>query len=92
MTPSTNNNNNNKMATLRPYQTREWNNRFQQLVAYKQANGDCNVQQGGYSGNPQLGTWTGTLAVERETKLNVVGFVWTGAREITHDTKWELRF
>jgi hypothetical protein len=81
---NSNNKNNNKTAIRRPYQTTEWNKRFQQLVAYKEANGDCNVQQT-HSINPQLATWAdtqrkgkrnGTLKVERETQLNAVGFFW----------------
>jgi hypothetical protein len=81
----------------------KWDWRFQQLVEYKQANGDCNVPHR-YSDNPQLGMWVYNqssnaglkrnpgLSVEREAKLNSVGFVWHWSKVRADETNWDWRF
>jgi hypothetical protein len=60
-----------------------WNTRFQQLLEYKKANGDCNVPKE-YSQNFKLGRWVGRqreakrknkLSAERKAKLNAIGFL-----------------
>jgi hypothetical protein len=61
-----------------------WAVRFQQLLEYKEAAGDCNVPQR-FSRNPQLGEWVlkqrknsnnKLLTKERWTKLDSIGFDW----------------
>jgi len=60
-----------------------WEERFAELVAYKQEHGDCLVPQTYV--NKQLGRWVakqrgikikGQLAKERFERLNEIGFVW----------------
>mmetsp|Transcript_14421 Transcript_14421/g.30274 ORF Transcript_14421/g.30274 Transcript_14421/m.30274 type:complete len:320 (-) Transcript_14421:344-1303(-) len=62
-----------------------WEHRFQQLVAYKEAKGDCCVPQF-YPANTSLGIWVdaqrvrqrnGKLSQERIDRLNTVGFTWS---------------
>jgi len=73
----------------------DWEQRFAELLAFKKANGHCNVPAI-YKHNPALRTWvsntravrkTGKLATDREELLNRAGFVW----EID-DTYWEQKF
>ena len=61
-----------------------WKNRFDELVRYKQENGNCDVQYK-CAENPQLGYWvsvqrrlkkTGTLHPERIRLLDEIGFAW----------------
>ena len=67
-----------------------WEERFEELVAYKAAKGDCNVPQS-YEANPQLGYWVNTqrkqyklfeegkksqMTKERVAKLKSIDFVW----------------
>lgn len=67
-----------------------WDNRFQQLVEYKAANGDCNVPQS-YPHDKPFGRWVmkqrcqqslklrgekSQLTDEREAKLTALGFCW----------------
>ena len=73
-----------------------WEDRFEQLVAYKEEHGDCKVPQ---SSGP-LGTWVtnreqeyqkkhrgekSTLSDDRERKLNDIGFTWQ-CRVRRHET------
>ena len=62
-----------------------WEERFDELVGYKEKNGTCNVPQKQGS----LGTWVkeqrknyrkGKLLPERTSKLEDVGFVWKTKR------------
>ena len=61
-----------------------WDERYGQLVTYKEEFGDCNVPRG-YLENPKLATWIGTqwqnkkngnLEVEKIEKLNQIGVSW----------------
>lgn len=62
-----------------------WNEKFNELVAYKEEHGDCMVPQA-YETNPSLGRWVryqrfdGFMTKERVEKLNSIGFIW-GAKE-----------
>jgi len=71
----------------------KWEEKFNELVAYNEANGSCNVpyRQG------KLGTWVnhqrafykeGKLSLERAKELEGVGFNWGTCR----DKLWEERF
>ncbi|MDA0369809.1 MAG: Helicase associated domain protein, partial [Proteobacteria bacterium] len=72
-----------------------WDERYGELVAYKGANGDCNVPQG-WKENPKLGTWcskqrkafkSGSLSDDRVKRLEGLGFVWEPL-----DAAWEEMF
>ena len=72
-----------------------WDERYGQLIAYKQAHGHCNVPQG-WKGNPKLATWCneqrttfhrGSLATERIARLRLLGFVLDPQR-----SEWEEMF
>jgi hypothetical protein len=74
-----------------------WDERFRQLLKYKQANGDCNVSQH-QSQNIKLGRWVCKqrdakrkflLSEERQQKLNSIGFVWN---LISSKVDWDVRF
>lgn len=66
-----------------------WDERYGQLMAYKQAHGHCNVPAG-WKDNPKLATWCGTqrvmykapsrkrgkLSPDRVKRLERLGFVW----------------
>ena len=61
-----------------------WDERYGQLIAYKQTHGDCNVPQG-CKESPELGTWCRrqreeygikTLSPNRINRLEQLGFVW----------------
>jgi hypothetical protein len=70
-----------------------WEQRFQQLVDYKQTHGDCKVTLN-YSDKPQLANWINsqrrmrrkaTLSDERKAQLESIGFDWgkeSGSRRI----------
>lgn len=75
--------------------TESWNERYGQLIAYKEAKSDCNVPFQ-WEGNPQLFTWCSTqryayvnsrLLPDRIERLEQIGFVW---RPI--DAAWEEMF
>jgi hypothetical protein len=74
-----------------------WNLRFQQLVEYKRAHGDCKVPKR-YGPSLELGRWVGKqratktknkLSVEREENLNSIGFVWKAISLTDWDTRLE---
>jgi glycerol-3-phosphate cytidylyltransferase-like family protein len=74
-----------------------WNLRFQQLVEYKRAHGDCNVPRQ-YGPCLKLGGWVGIqhvakkknkLSAEREERLNSIGFVWKAISLTDWDTRFE---
>ena len=61
-----------------------WDERYGQLIAYKQTHGDCNVPAK-WKDNPELGIWCSTqrsayksnnLSQDRVTRLKELGFVW----------------
>jgi hypothetical protein len=71
----------------------KWGQRFQQLVNYKEAHGDCKVPAR-YSVDPPLASWVNvqrakkrkaTLSDERKAQLESIGFDWgkeSGSRRI----------
>ena len=82
---------------------KHWNERLEQLQAYNDEHGDCNVPQN-YAQNPQLGMWVinqrrrkGKLSDQRRELLEEIGFQWTvgysrpnnGNRK---DGQWNERF
>ena len=71
-----------------------WDERFEELTAYKEVHGDCNVPRA-WPENPQLGYWVakqrtaytkGNLSEEHVQRLNASGFVWKSYNRI-----WCLR-
>ena len=61
-----------------------WDEMYGRLLAYRDEQGDCNVQQN-YDPDLQLGRWCstqrrtkkiGTLSMERTARLDALGFVW----------------
>ena len=72
-----------------------WDERYGQLIAYKQLHGDCNVPQR-WADNLELGIWcsnqrqlykANTLSPDRITRLEQLGFVWDQLAEA-----WEEMF
>jgi len=66
-----------------------WEEKFQELLVYRQEHGDCNVIRG-YKSNPALGLWVNhirqnykadKLASDRKERLESIGFVWNLRRE-----------
>ena len=64
--------------------TASWEQRFDELLAYRQTHGDCKVPQH-WPENKQLGKWVNTtrtqlkrgkLSADRKAKLDSIGFVW----------------
>jgi len=75
----------------------EWQARFDELLQYKQAHGDCDVPTR-WPENPQLGRWlsqqrqnrkSGTLQPERQRRLDEIGFDW---RSDSRKEEWTTRF
>jgi hypothetical protein len=71
-----------------------WEEKFAELLAYKEINGHCNVPR--HCKNQGLGGWvttqrtvrkTGLLSEERIQRLNQIGFVWD-----ILDASWEEKF
>ena len=71
-----------------------WQNRFDQLVRFKELHGHCNVPKS-YSINPSLGIWVGTqrkkyinkkLSLGQTNRLNSIGFDWDPI-----NTSWQNR-
>ena len=61
-----------------------WEDRFEEVVAYRNLHGDCNIPTT-YPENPKLGRFVnatrvqnnrGTLSPERKRRLDEIGFVW----------------
>ena len=83
---------------LQPNNDAIWEEHFNELVAYKQVNGDYNATNK-LSDGKFLGSWMchqrglykkETLSKERITKLEGVGFKWTGIREtVISAGEWE---
>eukprot|EP00979_Chaetoceros_neogracilis_P004005 scaffold695_cov279-Chaetoceros_neogracile.AAC.31 len=74
-----------------------WNERFMELVKYKEKNGHCHVP----STNGSLGKWISNqrtllrskkLKEDRYEKLVGIGFVFEDARFATDNKKWNTRF
>jgi len=72
-----------------------WDERYGQLIAYKQAHGDCNVPTG-WKDNPKLANWCKTqraayknnyLPFDRIKRLENLGFVWK-----LFEVAWEEMF
>jgi len=72
-----------------------WDERYGELVAYKERFGDCRVPYNWHD-NPQLGSWvvvqrtnkrTGVLSEERIIRLNTIEFVWDA-----FDAYWEEQY
>ena len=75
--------------------TESWSERYGQLIAYMESNGDCNVPLQ-WEDNPALTTWCSTqrsayknnlLALHRIEKLERIGFLWN-----MFDAAWEDMF
>jgi hypothetical protein len=73
-----------------------WNLKYQELIAYKEEFGDCNVPSR-YAGKPALGRWVSTqrahkkegeLGSDRIEKLDEIGFTWWDL----HDDNWNQRY
>jgi hypothetical protein len=73
-----------------------WEERYNELVAYKQTNGDCNVPQ---SEESRLGRWlneqrksykkgSSNLTEKRQKRLEALGVQWI----ITQEAAWEERY
>jgi len=75
----------------------QWEDRYQELIAYKERHGNCCVPIS-YAKNKKLGTWvsncrkqyklreegeTSSMSQERIDKLNAIGFIWD---------RWEYEF
>jgi hypothetical protein len=67
-----------------------WMTHYNELVKYKQENGDCNVSVG-YITNPQLGGWVKTQRAyfkknihseDHIAKLNPIRFTWSLTRQV----------
>jgi hypothetical protein len=77
--------------------TASWEKCFDDLTAYQQAHGNCDMPVK-WKENPQLGGWAaaqralqkaGKLHPERERLLNGIGFEWRADR---NKEEWETRF
>jgi len=79
---------------------KKWEQKYQELLLYKKANGDCNVPTAmfGYQHTP-LGNWVnaqremncyGRLRADRKERLDKIGFVWT-FKDIFDET-WQSQF
>jgi superfamily II DNA or RNA helicase len=73
-----------------------WDERFGELVAFKEREGHCNVPVRRFATNPKLGIWVGTqrrlakegkLEAERKAKMDALGFEWD-----PFDVGWEEMF
>mmetsp|Transcript_2171 Transcript_2171/g.3991 ORF Transcript_2171/g.3991 Transcript_2171/m.3991 type:complete len:934 (-) Transcript_2171:103-2904(-) len=82
----------------------QWDERYNELVEFKKANGHCLVPQR-YPSNPSLGTWVNTqrrhykllqdgrrscLTEDRLKKLNEIGFVWSTQSSSAHEIDQDL--
>jgi hypothetical protein len=76
----------------------EWAKRFEELKAYKEQFGDCNVPKM-WEENPKLGRWvstqrllfkSGKLEPERQRRLDEIEFHWSSDSKL--DSDWAKRF
>lgn len=81
-----------------PVKTRPWEYRFNQLLAYKEKYGNCNVPLA-WKRNKKLGSWVSTqrnlklhnkLSREKIKRLNAIGFKWKLVDKVV--ATWEQRF
>ena len=81
-------------------QTTAWDERFQQLQAYKDRFGHCDVPAR-WADNQLLATWVhnqrarrGTLSAERIRRLESIGFVWqaTGRVSYPSEARWDASY
>lgn len=81
-----------------PQQAVSWEERFQQLLVFKQRHGHCNCPQH-WSENKELGVWVNSqrryhnekrMTQDRIDKLEAVGFVWK-LRDRFFDRDWDER-
>ena len=81
-----------------PQQVVSWEERFQQLLEFKERHGHCNCPQH-WSENKDLGKWVNSqrrnhndkkMAQDRIDKLEAVGFVWK-LRDRFFDRDWQER-
>ena len=96
-----------KVATaFRSNQLEQWNQRYQELVVFKQEYGHCLVPLQ-YSPNPSLAHWVkrqrhqyrmkyregkhSTLTRDRQTALEALGFVWDSHAAVWEERLGELR-
>ena len=72
-----------KWSQRNSYKCKAWEERFDELVAYKEKNGNCNVPQR----QGALGLWVGTqcanykegkMSQKHVSQLEGVGFIWRG--------------
>lgn len=78
-----------------------WKTRFDELLRYKEKNGDCNVQAK-WRHNPRLARWEShqrllqkarTLHPERYRRLDEIGFNWRAdSRKLVTREEWATRF
>merc|ERR1711862_545554 len=73
----------------------QWKERLNELVAYQQANGDCNVNS--HTGG-KLGLWVarqrdtyrkGKMATDRIQQLESIGFDWGAKNHTSYAKMWE---
>lgn len=73
----------------------KWENKFQELTAFKKEHGHCNVPRS-YSENPLLASWVaiqrtankkGNLNQDRIKRLEKMGFKW-----VPHEAQWEEKY
>ena len=78
-------------------QEKQWEERFDQLVAYKQTYQDCMVPVN-WKKNKQLGIWVGAqrtleknnkLDADKKARLQELGFVWHGQALIIQQKKYD---
>lgn len=85
-------------------QEQQWEERFQQLMAYKEKYGDC-MTPINWKENRQLGIWVSTqrtlekagkLDPQKKERLDAAGFIWHGEAQIEQQKKygkiWEENF
>jgi superfamily II DNA or RNA helicase len=80
-----------------------WEDRFAEVIAFKEKFGHCNIPVG-VTDPPKLGAFVnhsrvqqnkGLLSEERKSRLDAVGFVWNNDQKIDEDgmsTSWKTRF
>ena len=100
MEPSKRSKSNEGDAKFRTYQTEKWQDKFQELLDFKQLHGHCQVPHG-YRPKPTLARWCkrqryqyklfleekpSTITHERVAALEQIGFVWD-----SHMTLWNDR-
>jgi len=90
-----------KSTRFKPFHEAKWVSHYQELLEYKEVNGDCLVPHT-YPSKPHLARWVkrqrrqykirmegqnSTMTEERIQNLNEIGFVWD-----SHEVIWKERF